>query len=84
MILKQCSQSLRGQAGTGAALVMAGSGAPSGVGEIWVTFRGSWRRLPELGWMGTLCLRTEALAEVSSEIRWDLGHLSWRVVWKLL
>lgn len=71
MILKQCSQ-----AGIGAALVMAGSGAPSEIGEIWVTCRGSWKRLLELGWVGTLCLRIEAWDEVSSKIRWGLGHPS--------
>lgn len=79
VILKQCSQ-----AGIGAALVMAGSGAPSEIGEIWVTCRGSWKRLLELGWVGTLCLRIEAWDEVSSKIRWGLGHPSWSVVWKLL
>lgn len=47
-------------------------------------FRGTWRCLLELGWAHTLCLRTEAWDEVSSEIRWGLRHLSWRVAWKLL
>lgn len=38
-----------GPAGTVAALVMAGHGDPSGVGEIWVTCRESERHLLEVG-----------------------------------
>ena len=49
-----------------------------------------WR---DLGWgwqgkrgslLGAVCLWVEARAEVSSEIRWGVGCLSRRVVWKLL
>lgn len=72
----------------GASRNWGGAGQGRTWGSLWgwrdLGYLQGKREMPPGGGAGAVCLRAEAQAEAPPEIRWGLGDLRRRVLWKLL